>query len=369
MRTVWSETTWLTGFVVDVVVELAPWFLLAIVLGVLVQHLDLDMLATRGFARNGVLGVLTTAAIGALSPFCSFTVIPLISRLLRAGVPLSAIMAFWIASPAMDPEIYALSAAALGVEIATARLVGALLLSVGAGLVVLALERRGRFADPLRPSVAAEGRVRTGGLVASTAAPARAGAATVATPATPTPAATTAVGPPADAPACAPACGTDAADADPWSDDDGRPWRTVLAQHARRIDRRRFLRDIVHDLHTMGRWLLLAIVVMAVIVRYVPESVVTAVLGAQGWTAIPVAGVVATPLYLNGVGAIPVVQGLLLQGMLPAAAVTFLLAGATTTVPAMVAVRSVVRWRVFGFYLAAAFLGSMLVGLLALPWL
>lgn len=371
MATVWEEVSQVVSFVVMAALELAPWFLLAVVLGVLVQHLNLDVLAKRAFARHGVVAVLTTAAVGALSPFCSFTVIPLISRLLRSGVPLSAVMAFWVASPAMDPEIFALSAAALGIDVATARLVGALLLSVGAGLVVLVLERRGLFAQPLRPSVArAEAAVARPVPVPATAgAPA---APDVAVPADAPSASGAACGTGAEAPeaaaaACDPGCAAPAED--PWADDDGTPWRTMIARNARLIDWRRFGRDVLRDARGLGGWLLLALVAMALVVRYVPTSLVSSLLGADGVAAIPLAAALGTPLYLNGVAAIPVVQGLLAQGMLPAAGVTFLLAGATTTVPAMVAVRSVVNGRVFAFYLGVAFLGSILVGLLVSPWL
>ena len=43
---------------------------------------------------------------GALSPFCSCGVVPLVAGLLAAGVPLPVVMAFWLSSPLMDPEMF-----------------------------------------------------------------------------------------------------------------------------------------------------------------------------------------------------------------------------------------------------------------------
>ncbi len=43
--------------------------------------------------------ILTAALFGALPPFCSCGVIPLIAALMAAGAPLPAVMAFWLASP------------------------------------------------------------------------------------------------------------------------------------------------------------------------------------------------------------------------------------------------------------------------------
>ncbi|PID96019.1 MAG: hypothetical protein CSA84_07015 [Actinomycetales bacterium] len=352
-----------------------PWFAAAIFLGVLIQHLNLDMVAKRGFNRHGPLGVILAAAVGALSPFCSFTVIPLISRLLRVGVPLSVIMAFWIASPVMDPEIFALSAAALGVDVAVARLLGAIVLSVGAGLIVLSIERRGGFRTVLRPSIEADVMPPSQTPPSQTATAAMGSRSTdsAADAARVVPIGshetnTESMGP---APTC-PQGGSASTGDDspcPWSDDDGRPWQEILRDNARAIDWPRLGRDMLRDLRMMGKWLVLAIIAQGVIVRYVPQDWVTSALGTGDWWAIPLAAGVGVPLYLNGVGAIPITQGLLSQGMMPGAAVTFLLAGAMTTVPAMVAVRAVVRWNAFAFYAGAGLVGSMAIGAVAQLWL
>ncbi|MFC4495652.1 permease [Streptomyces ovatisporus] len=382
-----SEVQALVLFILREVLHYLPWFLIAVVLGISVQRLSIDVVARRSFSRRGVAGVAIVTAIGAFSPFCSFTVIPLIRRFLIAGVPLSAVMSFWIASPSMDPEIYALSAAQLGFPVATARLVGALVLSFGAGLIVLALERRGRFRDPLLTASKQRAAASSCGQDTGTASPAgtarpagQAGTANpagTACPAAQTPAtvaaggfATTSAGPAGTTEGAAPAGGCSGSvepDADPLADDDGTPWRVLVRRDIRNLRPVEILKEIWGDSIHLGRWLLLAIVLEALIIRYVPGDVVSSLLGTEGAVSVLLAGAVSVPLYLNGVGAIPVVEGLLSQGMVAAAGVTFLLGGAVTTIPAMVAVKSVVKLPVFAFYLAVGFLGSIGLGLLALP--
>ena len=57
----------------------------------------------RGAAEPGVHRPRSRMILlGALAPFCSCEVIPFISALLAVGAPLSAVMAFWLASPLMD---------------------------------------------------------------------------------------------------------------------------------------------------------------------------------------------------------------------------------------------------------------------------
>lgn len=59
------------------------------------------------------------------------------------GVPLSPVMAFWLASPIMDPSMFVLTAGALDLEFAAAKTVAALKLGGLGGLVVHVLFRGG----------------------------------------------------------------------------------------------------------------------------------------------------------------------------------------------------------------------------------
>ncbi|MDX3376568.1 permease [Streptomyces sp. ME02-6991-2A] len=364
-------------FIVFEVLHYLPWFLLAIVLGIAVQRLSIDVVARRSFAhgRRGILGIAIVTAVGAFSPFCSFTVIPLIRRFLIAGVPLSAVMSFWIASPSMDPEIYALSAAQLGLPVATARLVGALVLSFGAGLIILAFERRGRFTDPLLDSTEKKSAKTCSQEAVAVPEPACSTAKATA----PEPVSVGGGGagsdgtsdggcggatqqPSPEAGGCSTAAQNDA-------DDDGTPWRVLARRDIKNLRAGEILREIVSDSLILGKWLLLAIVLEALIIRYVPTDIVSGILGTEGLLSVLVAGLISVPLYLNGVGAIPVVEGLIDQGMVAAAGVTFLLGGAITTIPAMVAVKSVVKAKVFAFYLGVGLLGSVGIGMVSLALL
>jgi hypothetical protein len=71
------------------------------------------------------------------------------------------------------------------------------------------------------------------------------------------------------------------------------------------------------------------------------------------------AALIGTPLYLTEVAALPIVSGLLQSGMSPGAAIAFLIAGPTTTVPAMAAVWTLVRPRVFVLYVGIVVVGAV----------
>ena len=63
--------------------------------------------------------------------------------------------------------------------------------------------------------------------------------------------------------------------------------------------------------------------------------------------------------------ALPIVSGLLEGGMSPGAAISFLIAGPATTVPAIAAVWALVRPRVFVLYLGIVVLGAVALGIVA----
>ena len=68
------------------------------------------------------------------------------------------------------------------------------------------------------------------------------------------------------------------------------------------------------------------------------------------------------PAYLNGYAAIPVVAELMRLGMAPGAAMTFMVAGGITSIPAAAAVLAVVRLPVFALYVAMALAGALAAG-------
>jgi RNA polymerase sigma-70 factor (ECF subfamily) len=97
-----GQFAYVAGFVVESAWGILPVFVLSVSLGVLVRALRLDGAVRRAFASRVGLSVLLATAIGAFSPFCSCTVIPIVAGLLIGGVPLAPVMAFWVACHAAN---------------------------------------------------------------------------------------------------------------------------------------------------------------------------------------------------------------------------------------------------------------------------
>ena len=340
-------------FVVEAVLHVWPLFLISIVLSVLIRALKLDGVIRRAFNANVGTAILLATLVGAFSPFCSCTVVPVIAGLLLSGVPLAPIMAFWIASPTMDPEIFTLSVAVLGWPLAIIRLAATLVLSLAAGFITLALTNSSFLAHIL------PGKRDLAGATASPAV-ATSGATlpvVMMTSGAPAPQSMTSPTAAAAAGACN-VCGDTAVSNQPR-------WYGTLLASLRQIDWPEFGREVGKQSWLLGRWLLLAFLLEALITLYIPQDMIANILGEGNIFAIPLAALIGVPLYLSNFTALPIVSGLLAQGMVPGAAIAFLIAGPVTTIPAMTAVYGIVHRRLFALYLGIGLLGGMIMGFAA----
>jgi uncharacterized membrane protein YraQ (UPF0718 family) len=288
---------------------IAPFLLLAVGIAALAKATGADAHISRAFAGNQTRAVMGAALVGALSPFCSCGVIPLIAAMLRAGVPLAPVMAFWIASPLMDPEMFVLTAAGIGTGFAVAKTVATIAMGLMAGYAVMGLER---VAGPIAPL-----------------------------PDEPSP----------SGGCCGPKSGADTPMSVHW-----RFWDVPERRAA-------FTAEAVSNGRFLLRWLTFAFVLESLMLAYVPGELIAQAVGGGNWFAIPLATLVGVPAYLNGYAAIPLVSGLMDLGMSPGAAMSFVTAGAVSSIPAAVAVWALVRRRVFFLYVMLGLMGSALVGL------
>ena len=279
-----------------------------------------ENLLARAFEGNEIRMIVLAALIGGLSPFCSCEVIPFIAALLAAGAPLSAVMAFWLSSPIMDPAMFVITMGTLGLPFALAKAASAVGMGLLGGFALKAAGRARLFTNPLK--AAAPGGGSTG---CNTGC---------------------------DTGAC---CGASGADAFAGQVE----WRFWRSSARRRV----FGESVRQNALFLGKWLLLAYLIEALMVRYVPAELVAGLVGGTGLGPILVGALVGAPAYLNGYAAVPLVGGLMDQGMSNGAAMAFILAGGVSSIPAALAVWALVRPRVFAAYLVLALAGAVAAGL------
>lgn len=82
---------------------------------------------------------MSAAFIGLVSPLPTYVAIPVGLSLLQGGIPFSAIIAFVVSSPLMNPSVFFLTATQLGMEMALVRTLTALVFGIVAGICTMKL--------------------------------------------------------------------------------------------------------------------------------------------------------------------------------------------------------------------------------------
>lgn len=293
-------------FALGALAETAPFITFAVLAIGYLKATGAENVVAKAFVGRETRMIVFAAMLGGLAPFCSCEVIPFIAALLAAGTPLSAVMAFWLASPLMDPAMFSITAGQLGFDFAIAKTVAAVSLGLFGGFATMTFAKTAVFADPLRE------KPQVGGC-----------------------------------------CGTQA----PFS---AKPVWSFWTDSTRR---KVFKETTLENALFLLKWLALAYVLEALMIHYVPAEWVATFLGGEGVQPILLGALVGAPAYLNGYAAVPLVDALLQQGMANGAAMSFMLAGGVSCIPAAIAVWALVKPRIFMAYLGFAFIGSFAAGI------
>lgn len=285
----------------------APFIVFAVILIAGLKATGSETLVSKAFEGREVHAIFMAAVFGGLAPFCSCQVIPFIAALIVAGAPISAIMAFWLSSPLIDPPTLLITAAALGWPFAIGKAVAAVAVGLFGGFVTRALLHAGHLQNVSKQQKT-----------------------------------------------CGSCCGSA-----PKQDD--RPVWQFWSESARRAT---FGKEFRENGLFLLKWLALAYVLEALLIEYIPAERVVQLVGGEGIGPIVLSAFVGMPAYLNSYVAPPLLAGLTEQGMSMGAAMSFMVAGAISSIPAMAAVYALVVRRVFALYLGLGITGAILSGLI-----
>ena len=377
-----SQISAILEYIVDSFIHIWPYLLITIPIAVAVQLSGAAKYINRAFTARPIVAILLATAVGAFSPLCSCSVVPVVAAMLIGGVPLAPVMSFWLASPSMDPEIFFLTVGSLGWELAIWRLAATLILSLGGGFITHFVVHQGWLGEnilrrnritPVRrfPHVVVMDGVRgirdrlaglwnpNYGITLNAPIMAEASAccdlghqpkvAFVST-ATVTQASSLPFSKVSSEPAtCDNTCRDETKVETPF-------WRRLAGE--------------TWEATTMViKFMLLAWLIGALVKLYVPEEWITVILSGDTPWSILIAALLGVPIYTSNLAAMPLVGGLLVLGMHPAAALAFLIAGPMTTLPAMSAVWGLVNRKVFALYIGFALIGAVLLGYAYNIWL
>ncbi|RTL94570.1 MAG: permease [Hyphomicrobiales bacterium] len=291
-------------FVLQSFLDVALMIAIGLVISAWVAASGAATITARWFKGRPVATVVIASGIGAVTPVCGVTVLPLTTGFLASGVPLAPIMAFWLSSPVTGPTMFAATWALLGPGFAVGKMIAAFTLGVFSGLVTALLVRTQMVQSPLR----SQRFVESGH------------------------------------------CGTCMPTGFSF-----QIWRDPARMRA-------FGANLVSTTRAVVICLLFAFSAEFLLRDLLPVHVLTAYVGKDSPYAIPLAVLVGAPMYLDGLAALPLVHGLLDLGMSPGAAMALLVSGGAVSIWGVLAVALVLRPSTIAMFVTLAVIGSLAIG-------
>lgn len=341
------------GMFLFLAVELSALFLAVSFLVSLLRRRLPAGLIERWLGDDRPRSYLLAAAIGALTPFCSCSTIPMLKGLIRARAGFGPMMAFLLTSPLLNPIVVVLLAATFGLRLTAIYFAAALLVSLAAGWLL----RRLGFQREIRAGADAAPTGCSGATDCGSAPPATNPGSTVgAMAAGPTGGeaggsqdAACNAQPGAAAESAATGCcgGTTAPASGPGLS--GSAWRDARA-----------------DFRAVLPYLLLGVAIGSLIYGFVPDDLLARHAGADSPWSVPVAAVIGVPLYLRAEALIPIAAALMDKGVAGGTVLALIIGGAGASLTELILLRALFSYRLLAAFLLVIFAMATAAGLFTL---
>ncbi|MCX2830708.1 permease [Microbulbifer thermotolerans] len=329
------------GMFAFLAVELSTLFIgISLLVGMLQRHIPsskVEALLSASRRRSYFLA----AGLGAITPFCSCSTIPMLKGLIRARAGFGPMMVFLFASPLLNPIVVGLLIATFGLTLTAIYVVAAFGVSLGAGwlLQTLGFERYIR-SDTGKESVgcgssdcSAEPAAYTGdgSCCGSTPTTTSSGGCCGSAPAT------TSNGCCGDSPSAAVAIGKEGKYSGLW-------------------------REAWSDFVDVLPYLLIGIFIGSVIYGFMPTGLLEEYAGPDNPFAIPIAAVIGVPLYIRASAVIPLAAALMTKGVGAGAVLALIIGSAGASLTELILLRSLFKFRLLVAFVTVVFAMAIIAG-------
>jgi uncharacterized membrane protein YraQ (UPF0718 family) len=252
--------------------------------------------------KHRLIGYPLGAFFGAVTPFCSCSSIPLFMGFVSARIPLGVTMAFLLTSPLINEVAIILLGSLLGLKFTLIYLTVGLTLGMLGGLLLDALKAE-RW---LQPFLANQYAKKASNVLPQTSQ------------------SQTAVN---------------------WAD------RHQFAK-----------RETLDIVVRIWKWVILGVGIGAFIHGFIPEQWLTQQLGDGQWWSVPIATLVAIPMYANATAIIPVMETLLNKGVPVGTTLAFCMSAVAVSLPEFMMLSQVMTQRLLGIVFVYLLVSFSLVG-------
>lgn len=289
-------------FFYDTIKILILLFLISSIMGVVNAYFPIEKLRIYLTTRK-LYGFqyLFASIFGAITPFCSCSSIPLFIGFVKGGIPLGVTFAYLITSPLVNEVAVAMFLGTFGLKATLIYAFSGIILGVVGGFILGKL-KLDKYLSPWVQQIQAQ------------------------------------------------------ASAEHLEWDENRvPFLKRLPQIVR--DAWRIVRGVII-------YVIIGIAIGGVMHGYVPEEFFTEKLAVDAWYGVPLAVILAVPMYANAAGVVPIIQVFVAKGIPMGTALAFMMGVVGLSLPEATLLKKVMTWR-----LIAIFFGTITIFIIALGYL
>lgn len=275
-------------FIYDTIKILILLFLISSLMGLVNAYFPVDRLRIY-FTTKRMYGLqyLFASFFGAITPFCSCSSIPLFIGFVKGGIPLGVTFSFLITSPLVNEVAVAMFLGLFGLKVTLVYAISGILLGTFGGFL-LGKMNLDRFLSDWVKQIQAN------------------------------------------------------------SEQESEQWETDKTPFIERLPI--IIREGWGIVKKVLLYVIIGIAIGAAMHGYVPENFFTEYLSADKWYAVPLAVILAVPMYANAAGIVPVIQVFVAKGVPIGTALAFMMAVVGLSLPEATLLKKVMQWKLIGIF-------------------
>jgi len=295
-------------FFLYILAEIIPLFLgSTFLIGLSMEYISEESLQNSLGDKKGVLGMISAAVFGFITPFCSCSSIPVLAGMVAAGLPIGILTTFLVASPYPIEVALLVLGPMFGWKFGLAFGLAGVVIALLAGYFV----HSQKWGDQVRDEATLFA-IPTGSTEES--------------------------------------CGCD------------EPEQVQTDGFIEKMKRAAIYS--VAFLRKLFLFVVLGAGIGAVIHGYLPETLLATYLGGSSIFAVPIAALIGVPLYVGIVPMIPIILSLSTKGVSMGALIAFLITAAALSPPEIIMLSGMFKRKYIGFFVGMVIVGAIVTGYL-----
>lgn len=128
-------------------------------------------------------------------------------------------------------------------------------------------------------------------------------------------------------------------------------------------DRMEYSKDqVLSIIKKVWIYILAGVGIGAAIHNWIPEPIITAILGQDKWYSVLIATIAGVPMYADIFGTLPIAEALVSRGVGLGTALSFMMGVTALSLPSMVMLNKVVKMKLLGIFVSIVTLGIIIIG-------